>query len=186
MFDLGYINHNTQNLFLMYNTSTFGDSKETPVLIPMVEELNTLDKKNANKVASFINSHLKIIKLFHDSSNDAYYREYMRKHIRKDIIEHCERLPKNIKSFVRNFLLTRLRICTQYQPKLKCGHQPTDHIGTVLFTDKPTHDKVIKTDVVMLLDSKTGLYNHVWKNRYGRQGFIHSKRDLPRSKKNQC
>jgi hypothetical protein len=165
----------------MFYTHTFGDSTNTPVLLPMVEELNKLDKKNANKVASFINTHLVLINCFNDSSNDAYYREYMRKHLRRDIIDHCERLPQNIKSFVRNFLLTKLRICTQHQPKLKSGVSSVDRVGTVLFTDKPTHGEhhVIKVDMVMLLDSKTGLYNRVWKNRYGKQGYIHAKKDLP-------
>jgi hypothetical protein len=179
MSGLGYINFNSQNFLLMFYTHTFGDSTKTPVLLPMVEELNKLDKKNANKVASFINTHLVLINCFNDSSNDAYYREYMRKHLRRDIIDHCERLPQNIKSFVRNFLLTKLRICTHHQPKLKCGVEPHNKIGTVLFTHKPTHDKVIKTDMVMVLDPKTGLYNHVWKNRYGKQGYIHAKKDLP-------
>jgi hypothetical protein len=163
----------------MFYTHTFGNHLEIPVLAPLVEELNVLDKKKANKIASFIQSHLVLIKLFNESSNDAYYREYMRTHLRKDIIDDCERLPQNIKSFVCNFLLTKLRICSHQQPKLKCGIEQHDKIGTVLFTHKPTHDKVIKTDMVMILDPKTGLYNHVWKNRYGKQGYIHPKKDLP-------
>lgn len=167
----------------MYHTHTFGSSEQTPVLTPMVEELNKLDKKLANKTANYIMKTLKQINSFHESSNDSYFREYMRKHMRTDIINRCEGFPDSIKSFVRNFLLTKLRMHTNYQPKLKCGHKPTDIIGSVLFTDKPTHDKVIKTDMVMLLDSETGLYNRVWKNRYGKQGYIHTKRVLPDNKK---
>lgn len=163
----------------MYYTHTFGKPEQTPVLTPMVEELNKMDEKSANKTAKYISKTLTLINSFDESSNDTYFREYMRKHLRTDIINRCEKFPDSIKSFVRNFLLTKLRICSHNQPKLKCGLEPSDRIGTVLFTHKPTHEKVIKTDVVMLLDEKTGLYNRVWKNRYGKQGYIHAKKELP-------
>lgn len=160
----------------MYFTHTFGDVRETPVLTPMVEELNRLDKKNGNKVASVIHDWLKRIKEFHNSTNEQSYREYMRQHIRKDIINRCESLPDNVKSFVRNFLLAKLRLCDNH--KLKFRIAESDFIGTVLFTAEPRHFNVIKADIVMLMDSKTGLYNRVFKNRYGKQGYIHPKRYL--------
>lgn len=166
----------------MYTPDTFGSPSVNPVLIPLTEEMNLLSKKDAHKVASFINDRLSLIKEFDASTVDQKFREYCRKHIRTDIIADCERFPQSIKSFVRNFLLTRLRMVITNRPKCKCNMETNDRVGTVLFTAKPTHPKVIKTDMVMLMDPETGLYNQVWKNRYGKQGFIHTKRILPGKK----
>ena len=160
----------------------FGSPTENPCIVPMMEEYEKLSDKGQHKISVFIMKKLKLIKTFDEQINDHGLREYMYKHIRRDIINATANLPENIHSFVRNFLLTKLKIVQQNTHKQKSGFIADDIVGTVLFTDNPTHGKVIKTDVVITRDKNSTLYNRVWKNRYGFQGFIQDGKE-PRKNK---
>jgi hypothetical protein len=150
----------------------FGSPKEMPCIVPLMEEYEKLSPKDKHKVSSFIVKKNKLIKIFDEQINDHGLREYMYKHIRRDIISTTANLPESIHSFVRNLLLTKLKVVQQNTHKVKSGFKPGDIVGTVLFTDNPTYDKFVKTDVVMIRDRNSTLYNRVLLNRYGFQGFI--------------
>jgi len=94
-------------------TSTFGDEKEYPVLIPLVEILKESEYKHFTRCASMIQSYRNILNEY--NGMDKKIRLYTYRLIKEDYLRglDCSKnehdLPENIYTHVRNLIVAIYR-----------------------------------------------------------------------------